>query len=98
MAEYIEREAVIVFANNHKGSTIDANDIARFPAADVVEVVRCKDCRYWSALDNGSWVCKGRTDGECEMLAVKHHSESPCTEQDHFCSYGKRKDGADNER
>ena len=36
--EYIEREALLCFANNHKGSTIDANDIARFPTADVVEV------------------------------------------------------------
>ena len=64
---------------------------------DMQEVVRCKDCRYWSALDKGNWVCEGRTDGECEMLAVKHNSESPCTEQDHFCSYGKRKDSADDD-
>ena len=36
--KYIEREALIDFANNHKGNVIDTNDIARFPAADVAEV------------------------------------------------------------
>lgn len=39
MIKYVDRDALIEFANNHIGG-IDANDIARFPGADVREVTR----------------------------------------------------------
>ena len=35
---YISVDKLIEFANNHINKTIDANDIARFPRADVEEV------------------------------------------------------------
>ena len=53
MAEYIEREAVCY--QLAKQESIDRQPrairrarriVAEFPAADVVEVVRCKDCEY----------------------------------------------------
>ena len=53
---YIDADALIEFANNHIGG-IDANDIARFPAADVEKVTRCKDCTY-CAWDGFNYVCK----------------------------------------
>ena len=57
------------------------------------EVVRCKDCKFWTPMDNGiSWNNKGRTDGECEMLWKQHCAERHLTQQDNFCSYGERKD------
>ena len=40
MRRYIDADKLIEFANNTKDKTIDANDIARFPAADVRENVR----------------------------------------------------------
>ena len=47
---YIDADKLIEFANNHKDKMIDANDIARFPRADVVPksevekwVDRCRD-------------------------------------------------------
>ena len=51
---YIDADKLITFANNHKNKMIDANDIARFPTADVVpksEVVKIfekieKDGKY----------------------------------------------------
>ncbi len=52
MAEYIEREAAIKSAvcALHGVSQIVAVDVVEAleeaPAADVVEVVRCKDCEY----------------------------------------------------
>ena len=49
MKRYADVDKLIEFANNSKDGTIDANDIARFPAADVVEVVRCKDCKHCGA-------------------------------------------------
>lgn len=42
MARYIEVNALMNYANNQKDKTIDANDIARFPCADVVERKRGK--------------------------------------------------------
>ena len=36
MARYIDADKLIEFANNHKDKMIDANDIARFPRANVV--------------------------------------------------------------
>ena len=36
---YIDADKLIELANNTKDKTIDANDIARFPAADVRENV-----------------------------------------------------------
>ena len=40
MSRYIDADKLIEYANNTKDKTIDANDIARFPAADVRENVR----------------------------------------------------------
>ena len=40
MSRYIDADKLIELANNTKDKTIDANDIARFPAADVRENVR----------------------------------------------------------
>ena len=37
MNEYINKNKLIEFANNHINKTIDSNDIARFPIADVIE-------------------------------------------------------------
>ena len=47
---YIEVYKLMEFANNQKDKTIDANDIARFPFADVVEVKHGKwiEDGYWS--------------------------------------------------
>ena len=86
--EYIERDALMDFANNHVNGIIDTNDIARFPAADVVEVVRCKDCTHWlneEGLDDH--VClKIYSDGAVSQFAWQHR------EPNDFCSYGERMD------
>ena len=72
------------------------NSIENTPTADVVEVVRCRDCKHWSPMDNGlSWNNKGRTDGMCDMLYHLHYAERHLTDEDHFCSYGKRKEKKD---
>ena len=58
--------------------------VASPPVADVVPVVRCKDCKYLvnaTVNDNGFLICE-----------ISDMEITP----DDFCSYGKRKDGADN--
>ena len=54
MKEYIEREALMNFAQNHVNKSVDCNDIARFPAADVAPVV------------HGEWVLVGTNEHDYE--------------------------------
>ena len=87
MPEYIARDAARkAFASQNESlqaacySVIDS-----IPAADVAEVVRCKDCCYWNR--------KYTTVGECEKLADRDQeggAQFDCdTEDDDFCSYGR---------
>lgn len=64
------------------------------PTADVAEVVRCKDCKYW-----GSGILTSTEDKDCKRC--KHpnlYSEGFCddfwleTLPDSFCSYGEREE------
>lgn len=51
------------------------------PTADVVEVVRCKDCMHWGGVTYG-FVCRKFSGIETKI----------CMGADHFCSYGERKE------
>ena len=42
MTDAISRSALLDFARNHVGGTVDVNDIARFPALDVAPVVHAR--------------------------------------------------------
>lgn len=89
MAEYIERQELInqirLMVNRSSVGETSLNDISakticslilEAPTADVVEVVRCRDCEDY----NGHRYC--------EYNAV------PVLDDD-FCSYGRRKEGAE---
>ena len=54
--------------------------------ADMVEVVRCKDCVNWEAAIG----CEEAL-GYCE-LEINVHGTSGCWYRDDFCSYGERED------
>ena len=60
-------------------STGEMDIIKEIPAADVAEVVRCKDCKYgdYDSKPNGAMVCLKTNDGFWRQ------------EMD-FCSYGRR--------
>lgn len=57
-------------------------------AADVVEVVRCKDCK--NAYINSFSVQSGVA--VCRFLANRSNGELAIVQQDDFCSYGERKE------
>ena len=96
MAEYIEREALITkFKKMELGEhglveRLFADGvyavIAAFPAADVAPVVRCKDCVHWDD-DPDTYGTDCGPKGKC-MKSF----ETMCA--DDFCSYGERKDEA----
>ena len=49
--------------------------------ADVVEVVRCKDCKHRNTPDCKMWY-------QCVICGDYHHWER----DEYFCSYGERKE------
>ena len=104
--EYIEREAAKrellswAVSINHPEYLIrdDAlHVIDSIPAADVVEAVRCRDCKYWGdeagKLQHSDGVLFARCKVHNYLIDGRHTGGCP-TEND-FCSYGERKDGVD---
>ena len=81
MSEYIEREALMrnlkQFAPEQLTPLIKSL-IQKQPAEDVVEVVRCKDCKHLMFSD-----CYG----ECKR------NHLGIVRPDDFCSFGERKVG-----
>jgi hypothetical protein len=50
-------------------------DVEKIPTADVVEVVRCKDCVHYK-------------DGGCNHFG--YYTYAPDVDEDDFCSYGEK--------
>ena len=55
------------------------------PNADVVEVVRCKDCKFYESFGNKDFHC-----GEC--LNVGYDSPTKTVPKDGFCYEAERKE------
>ncbi len=95
--EYIERDAVIeqirvIYCgncNSYNGVRCRACEfddamslMEDAPAADVVEVVRCKDCEHYFC---DTPYCKKHKVGYCAFDEI-------VKDKNHFCSYGERKE------
>jgi hypothetical protein len=104
MTDYISREAAIALAKDivvptkdgcdYRHRCIDPQDITELPAADVVEVVRCRDCKH--RIVNEHFGEKGymRLKAKCELdtgdpFELGRNAE----DDDWFCADGERKDG-----
>lgn len=87
MDEYIKKseavDVIVKYPYNISGKTATAiKMIEDLPSADVVEVVRCKDCKYLSSEyigDDLEWICK-LSDGMVNPAPDK------------YCSYGERRE------
>lgn len=80
--EYIERGALLKedftgFWNDITDQSIFEHIIEQAPAADVVEVVRCKDCVHYQ-------------NGACNHFG--YYTYAPDVDEDDFCSHGERKE------
>lgn len=95
MAEYIERDKAVQVAleacvevckdiTGHGITQIHAVEITEkienVPAADVVEVVRCKNCYYYN-----------ENKGICTNTACVKSFYGCKVKEDDYCSYGKRR-------
>ena len=93
MAEYIEREALLEDMTT-TALPMDAQrlylamrgKVRNAPAADVVEVVRCKDCIHWGCVAFGN-ICRRWS---APIAGTKNR-----TRPDDFCSCGEREDDAE---
>ena len=59
----------------------DVELIKALPSANVAEVVRCKDCKYWEKTSNEKGYCK-------DIIGFGRWWKG-----NDYCSYGERKDG-----
>ncbi len=78
MAEYIEKSVALLSIEHEDPAYKYA--IERVPAADVVEVVRCKDCKHYVDENNGFAWCV------CHTAFDKFY-----VQPNNYCSYGERK-------
>lgn len=83
MTDYIDREAAIKAVNWQSAITMTraamTYAIKSIPAADVVEVVRCRDCKHYDR-------------DECYHPRHEKHLQSIFQSPDDFCSYGERRE------
>ena len=87
MSDYIIREALIKAVEGNPYVTESVKSYVRctaknIPSADVVGVVRCRECEGWVATENSDL-------GLCAL------TKRVVTRRD-YCSWGERKDGSDN--
>ena len=106
MDEYIEREALYKIIENWRDGHADVDDadgcglledvmceIKAQTAADVVEVVRCKDCKHWD--EQTEW-CDHHShfvDSEGGFCHPWESADWKMFDADYFCKDGERKDG-----
>ena len=93
MSEYIEREAVLQHKRKMSGAdfggefwdeAVLCEDIKNIPTADVVEVVRCKDCTMW---ERNRISCEGRARCLTGEGGTRYRGRND------FCSIGIKMDG-----
>lgn len=85
MARYIDVDKLIAeYDRVHIGAPGGARKLmVDAPAADVVEVVRCKDCKYKTVTSDGEY--------NPEDIVCGYFMSDGFMETD-FCSYGERKE------
>ena len=87
MADYIDREKIFSIWRSIPAPasvTSLAAAISQTPAADVVPVVRCRECTHYK-------ICDEWKNGKRMLCEIHHHSYLDHDGDNHFCSWGQRK-------
>ena len=94
-------EAIINFGFEWDDIPPTIEEFVRFlkkqPTVDAVEVVRCRDCKYWGD-EAGKLQCSdGALLARCKVhnYLIDGRHTGWCPTENDFCSYGDRKEGAD---
>ena len=95
-AEYLNRSSLVARMKYYEEHTTEESgeryaysvalrEIRNAPAADVAEVVRCKNCKWFADNNGGEWY-------GCQMFQVVQITPEDAPKPDDFCSYGERKE------
>ena len=73
------------------------DDIEAAPTVDAVEVLRCRECKYWGDEDGKLQDSDGVLFARCKVhnYLIDGRHTGWCPTENDFCSYGERKEGAD---
>ena len=94
-------EAIINFGFEWDDIPPTREEFVRFlkkqPTVDAVEVVRCRDCKYWSDEDGELQRSDGVLFARCKVhnYLIDGRHTGWCSTENDFCSCGERKDGVD---
>ena len=71
--------------------------IRKRPTIDAVEVLRCRECKYWGDEDGKLQCSDGVLFARCKVhnYLIDGRHTGWCPTENDFCSYGERKEGAD---
>ena len=85
--KYIEQETFVNFmiARGFYPALV-ARAIEACPAADVAEVVRCRDCKHLTVINCGGAYAR------CEQTGYVFWSFRTDT-REHYCAFGERREG-----
>ena len=67
------------------------------PTVNAVEVVRCRECKYWGDEDGKLQDSDGVLFARCKVhnYLIDGRHTGWCPTENDFCSYGERKEGDD---
>lgn len=86
--ERLSFEAVVRYPQEWDMGILAGMDILRgAPTVDAVEVVRCKDCKYWTQDDNGYM--------DDEFHCGNPYGIEGYPEESDYCSRGEKMDGGE---
>lgn len=98
MARLIDADDVYSLFDKSGFARLHVTDIDTIPRVDAVEVLRCRDCKYWGDEDGKLQ----RPDGVLYARCIVHNylidgrHTGWCPTENDFCSYGDRKGGDGN--
>ena len=72
---------------------VDAKQIADAPTVDAVEVVRCRECKYWGDEDGKLQDSDGVLFARCKVhnYLIDGRHTGWCPTENDFCSFGEQK-------
>ena len=72
-------------------------DVEEMPTVDAVEVLRCRDCKYWGDEDGKLQRSDGVLYARCTVhnYLIDGRHTGWCPTENDFCSYGERRGGGE---
>jgi hypothetical protein len=107
IAEYLDRSSLVARmkyyeehtteeSGEHYAYSVALREIRNAPAADVAEVVRCRDCEHaerYERADGDAGYYRGHPQNSFTYGERWDRVFKPAKEADDSCSYGERKEG-----